>query len=643
MDRRSFLRLATMVATGASCGFTHHPNSIHFTLDPLLGMIPELGWDTEGTHRAGVNLLRSQPGLSLLITVKGKQIPGTSLPVTRVPLSDGGTQLRFAAGFGVEVIWEIRQGSGPLQFTIYGRGAAVNQLGDIEILFPFDPSVTPTTVLPAGWDSSGMLQLPAVIHAPDFGQMLLSDRAHPRLQGRLNGSRDSKTVDFTLELPQIAIGEIYNLSFTPVVLPPPEGLVDKKVWPKIRRAWFNSWQPAAEWGDQTQAFSAPAGILANNVISDAVSFALPHYADRAFWTPVIAPGISMMNLVRRTIDWWLDNRTLPTGEVVGYWDINNFLDSNPGILISAWDYVDTTGDTSWLMSRITELEKLSEFLESRDIDSDGMVEATQSGNYGTLFLPNRSCNWLDAINCGYKDGYSNAIIYRAWRCMADLEAKLSRRSQQARYSDFADRLKAVYSKTLLNPATNWLAMWKSQDGTLHDYVSPTVNGIAIEYGLIDQTEGREILTRLWQTLAKVGYTRLDLGIPSSLIPILKADYIQGGGFSEPQKDDGSDTFQQYENGGVFPGLTAHFLAAHFVVGVPEKADAVLNAMIDRQNTVGFQNGVRNQYPLGIDWTTWDGEPCGYEGYLVDNYAFLQLALLREASLRARYYRPLRPE
>jgi hypothetical protein len=33
-------------------------------------------------------------------------------------------------------------------------------------------------------------------------------------------------------------------------------------------------------------------------------------------------------------------------------------------------------------------------------------------------------------------------------------------------------------------------------------------------------------------------------------------------------------------------------------------------------------------------------PTGYEGYLADNYRFLQPVLLREPSCRARYYRPL---
>jgi GH15 family glucan-1,4-alpha-glucosidase len=95
-----------------------------------------------------------------------------------------------------------------------------------------------------------------------------------------------------------------------------------------------------------------------------------------------------------------------------------------------------------------------------------------------------------ALNCGHKDGYSNAMIYRAWRCLAELERQLGRGQRQKQFTDLADRLKAVYFKTLYNPATGWLAWWKSADGTLHDYATPVVNGLAIEYGLVEPGVGR---------------------------------------------------------------------------------------------------------------------------------------------------------
>jgi hypothetical protein len=97
-----------------------------------------------------------------------------------------------------------------------------------------------------------------------------------------------------------------------------------------------------------------------------------------------------------------------------------------------------------------------------------------------------------------------------------------------------------------------------------------------------------------------------------------------------------------ENGGITGGQILHFLAANYRVGHGEKADRVLRPMLGRQRDGGFQNGVQNAAARGIDWTTWNGKPCGYKGYLADVYCFLQAVLLRGPAFRDRYYRPLGP-
>jgi hypothetical protein len=484
------------------------------------------------------------------------------------------------------------------------------------------------------------LLLPAIISAPDFGQMLLSCEGGANWKARLEGSRAGHTVDLVVEWPGLRDHPTCVLSLTPVHLPAPKGLKDKSLWRAARRGWFGAWQCSAKWGDPGNPFSAPGGMLANNVISDPASCSLWFYADQAFWTPELAPGIGAMPLVRRTLDWWLDHKVLPDGEMICYWDKAHFLDANSGPLIAAWDYVEATGDKAWLARRIERLEFIADFLARRDGDGDGLVEATQSGNYGTLQQPARSCAWWDALNCGHKDSYSNALIYRAWRCLAGLEARLKRGEQQARYTQLADRLKSTYFRTLFNPQTGWLAWWKSEDGELHDYASPIINGLAIEYGLVEPAQGREILARLRRKIKEVGFTRFDLGVPPMLVPVRRGDYLLPDAAGCPQREEGTDTFGYYMNGGITAGQVLHFLAAHYVVGEGVEADKILRAMLERQAQGGFQNGAVNAYPKGIDWTTWNGQPAGYEGYLADSFRFLQAVLLREQKLRERLYRPL---
>ena len=324
--------------------------------------------------------------------------------------------------------------------------------GSLRLIFPFDPKVTSTTVLPAEWLDDGTFRLPAVLNAPDWGPMLLAETKGRPVTGRLEGSRSGKIVDLLLEFPAISTAEPVALSLAPLLLPPPPGLSGDSLpfWLAARRGWLNALQPCARWGEQDKPFSAPPGILGNNVISDPASISIWFYADQAFFMPEIAPGVSVMPLVRRTIDYWLDKRMRRdaagrlTGEITGYWDYGDFLDAEASPLIAAWDYVESTGDLDWLRRRIELLELVANFLARRDVDGDGFVEATQPGTPNALQQPNRSDAWWDALNCGHKDGYTNALIYRAWRSLADLELKIGRSERASVYTRLADRLKAVY-------------------------------------------------------------------------------------------------------------------------------------------------------------------------------------------------------
>lgn len=646
-SRRKFLKAgaglsATILAYSAApgCGqalLRENEAVIVVTPDAVKAALNVLTWDTEGGNRIATNLLR-QP-VFLKVVSQGETYCSNLIDAVR-EVTAKRTVFHIGVGAGCEIVWMINHDSSSLGMSLWAVGANSGDIQSAELIFPWDPKVTPTTIISQQWVPGGSATAPIVISAPDFGQVLLNSSI-AETSARFEGSRSGLTSDLVVELPQITRGQRYDLSFVPLQLSAPAGMENKALWRSIRRSWFNCWQPTARWGDQTGSHSSPGAVLGNNVISDVVSFSLFLYADHALWVHALAPDVSVMESVRHTLEWWLDYRTQGNGQVIGYWDYDTFLDSNASILIAAWDYVEATGNIDWLISRVDQLALVSERLADCDTDQDGLCEATQSGNSGTLFQPQRSSNWFDGVNFGYKDGYSNALIYRAWRCMADLFIRVEQTASQARCTTLANRLRSVYAVKLWNPSTGWLGCWRSEDGSLHDYISPVVNGIAIEYGLVPQREGQRILDALWKQIYKAGFNRFDLGVPSVLLPVKADDYIQPDGFGSPQTPDGKDTFQQYENGGITASQTSHFLAAHYVSGMPDRADIMLQAMITRQNDGdGFQSGVQDQFPTGKDWTTWTGVACGYEGYLADNFAFLQAVLLREASFRDGYYRPL---
>lgn len=600
-----------------------------------------LSWDTEGGKRIEQNLLRKNARITLRVKHGDAWSEPLEQPLAGPVQSSSGGNNRHSCHFilqtdaQTQLNWDMTRflDSQQIKFSFSLRGHSESRIQAAELSFPFDAAVTPTTVLPHAWNDDGSMTLPAIINAPDFGQILVTAGA-VNTKARLEGSRDRHAVDFIVELSGNGA-----VTLAPLVLPPPGGLQDTTMWRDARRGWFGALQCSSKWGDPNRPYSSPPGLLCNNVVSDPASPSIWFYADQSFCIPQLAEGVNVMDNVRYTLDWWLDNKVLPNGKLIGYWDKTDFLDGNAGPLIAAWDYVETTNDTAWLAKRIDRLEFVASYLEQRDIDNDGLIEAEQSGNANTLKDEKRSCAWWDALNCGHKDAYTNAIIYRAFRCLADLEKRLDRAEQASRYTERANKLKTSYFPTFYNPETGWLVWWISEDGAKHDYASPTTNGIAIEYGLVEPDKGREILAKLRAKMKEVGFTRFDLGVPGQLIPVLRADYLQPA-CGCPEREDGTDTFGYYMNGGITAGQVLHFLAAHYVVGDPEPADEILRAMLKRQAQGGFQNGAVNEYPKGIDWTTWDGKPSGYEGYLADSFRFLQAVLLREAPFRERLYRPL---
>jgi Bacterial alpha-L-rhamnosidase 6 hairpin glycosidase domain len=653
-SRRKFLELGavgtatTMLSLHAAkettreSTFQSGSSIVRLETDPTRPAVTFLSWDTEGGDRARTNLLRPRWPVSLRVFVQGGWLAAEGLPTKKEGIGSNGIRYVIDVGIGAELVWEILPANGKLDLVLAARGMGIRRIEAVEILFPFDPQVTPTSVLPSRWIEDDGFRLPAIITAPDFGQMLLTEENQANLTGRLRGDRARQTVTIVLEIPGSDLGKRCMLRLMPVYLAAPNELSDADLWRHMRRGWWNIWQPSASWEKQSGSKKWPAGLLANNVISDPVSTPVFFYADFALWTPVLAPGISIMDHIRSTVEYWLTKGIMPNGKVMALpgQDWYDAPDSNASPVIAAWDYIEATDDQQWLEQNIGALENVADYLARLDVDNDGLIEAVQSGNAGTLVEPKRACAWWDAINCGHKDSYTNALTYRAWRCLAELEGKLGRTSQQKRYRQLANRLKRAYVRVLYNPATGWLGWWRSADGELHDFASPVVNGLAIEYGLVEQAQGRDILLRLWRKMDNVGFRRFDLGIPPMLVPVPRRDYLVPDGFGVPMREDGSDTFGYYMNGGIAPGRVLHFILAHYVVGMPEQAHRILRAMVGRQQNGGFHNGVVDRYPYGADWTTWDGRPAGYEGYLSDMFYFLLAGVLRDRALRMRHYRPL---
>ncbi|HUW60715.1 MAG TPA: hypothetical protein VMZ06_06880 [Candidatus Bathyarchaeia archaeon] len=504
------------------------------------------------------------------------------------------------------------------------------------------------TITPSGDDESGGCFGGSVGKTGGTGfrgdTMLLAmtSLAFTIVAGRIEGSRGKKWVTVTFELPAPRESAPVRIEFTPVVLPMPAGFNNERQWKAARRGWFNLIQQScgASGGSRDVI-----GVWANNVLSDPVSSVLYMLGDATLLVPELAPGVSMPPILRRAVEYWIDCKTNRdgliaytargtaggdepvTGDVV---ESQNVMDANPAVLIGAWCYAKASGDIEWLKGRISDLEFLSQYMERRDIDGDGLIESKQSGNSGSRPPRDPDSAW-DCYASGHKDAYNNVLAYRAWRGLADLERRLGRTEQEQPYRQKAGQLKAAFLPAFYNPETGWLGWWRSRDGMLHDIYSDVPTSFAINYGVLEKEKGKQMIETYWRALEKTGFNRFDLGTPVSIRPIPREEmevYFE---------------FQQFLNGGCCVSNTSYLLNALYITGMREQADLILEAMLKRQqdgvfpNGGGFQNGFVDRMGKGAEVFDWQGNPAGYEGHLVYCWAFLHSMLMRDPALRERVY------
>jgi Bacterial alpha-L-rhamnosidase 6 hairpin glycosidase domain len=468
----------------------------------------------------------------------------------------------------------------------------------------------------------GSVQLPALMHFPDQGTFRIS--AEPASVKSLGYSAKyaSKAVQITFpgatqENPTVK----YRWEIV-AIHPKVAGTNSDPRFDAIRRDWLNIFQLGTRWH-----------ILGNNVTGETCAFTYYEYADIAIHTPRLADRLTALDMIRQTLDGIIGG-TITYG-MPGNGAFGEFAaDTAPSLLITAADYVEGSNDHQWLAANYGQLKSWTDKMLATDHDGSGLIEYGMSGNSGSWAVRKkfRPSNWWDTIGFGHEDAYSNALAYRALGDMAKLAAQAGRAEDEARYRAAAEKLKANYFKTFYDPATGVLAGWRSADGQLHDYYFLWVNGIAIHYGLVPRDKANEIMDRLLAKMKDVGYTNFALGLPGNLIPVLKKDYFVvdlrwGGG----TRDDNTDGFQIYENGGATACFAYFTVAALYDLGRIDDADRIFLPMLESFAKGDFQGYGSDK--KSKDWKQWDGTCRGYEGLLVDNYYALLAVLDREAALK----------
>jgi Mannosylglycerate hydrolase MGH1-like glycoside hydrolase domain len=551
--------------------------------------------DSLGTRKLAVNALRplAGPAGGWKAVRKGRTVeyrnPKFSVPAWSFELSERRIRIRSAFSGG--------NSPPPLELN-------------------FNPDICHVTLLGL-MDQKNIVRLPALLHFPDHGTFRITSegKRNPVLgYDAERGKRNFVTVTFpaaTAAAPKVE----YTLEVV-AIYPGPARLAQDPRFNGYRRNFLNMFQ-----------LNPRRRVLANNAASDAASMTVYEYAEMALHTPPLARGFTALDLVRQTLDRYLDG--MKGYGMVGYWAGTypyNSLDAYPSLLMAAADYVEGSKDRAWLEEHYGGLQAwAAKMMAFFDRDGDGLIEYPGSGNAGWMqkmhpanWLDNiRPANWWDDIGFGHDDAYSNALAYRALVGVSDLARRMGKLDEARNYARSARKLRSAYYDTFYDPATGVLAGWKSADGKLHDYYFTFINGMAVTYGLVSPAQGSRIMDRMLRKMKEVGYDRFDLGLPGNLIPIRREDY-----YPSPKPF----VFENYENGGATACFVYFTIHALYNLGRRKEADEMLFPLLR-----AFENGAfQGKGPNGrsYDWKSWDGTPHGYEGLLVDNYLALLAGLTR---------------
>jgi len=507
------------------------------------------------------------------------------------------------------------------QFSVTSNYSKVSTAKGID--FRFDKQNNHATLL-GEMPAKNKTLLPAVLHLPDMGTFQLrADKQGVMVDFDASRLLGENFISIVLP-PANALQSTVKYTFTAASIYPLFPGVGQEKFAGFRRNYLNLFQ-----------INARLHVLANNSCASPCAFTLFLSSMMALKTPPLVDSLTALDLLRLSVERYLNG--LKTYGMYGYdrsWEGKgkevdlgkarpyDGLDTYPSLVISACNYITGSKDIKWAGLHYLKIKEWMDLQMKRDYNKNGLVEYELSGNSGSWNGVVRPANWWDTIGFGHEDAFSNALTYDALNQWVKVAQMLGRNEDAKQYSLLAERLKNVYFKTFYNPKTGVLAGWKSRDGKLHDYYFLMVNSMAVYYNLIPEEKIKEVMTVLWNKMQEVGFNDFTLGIPGNLIPVRKEDYTaRNPCYGYCEKEDGSDAFQRYENGGASINWSYYTLKAFKRAGLVEQLSKIEEGILKGIDEGLFQ-GYSGSGGMTRDWKTWKGECWGYEGYLCDGYLAL---------------------
>lgn len=601
--------------------------------------LTQLGWDTNKQNRERENLLMSARtrGAFPVVARDGELRSAESCGGTFA--ADGRTVTYRGIRPVPEIAWDYT-------FRVNEKGFVLeidwtcektfhaSEIAALRLPFDLFRSVVNVMAMPDPRGPSGLISLPALIQAPNYGAMRVTVRDGGPVLGRITPLRAQAELWLDLipgalplasglfEMPAGRGRVVLDFTLTKVFPFGVEDMRDIFAWWEMPPFYsFVGLEPVLgalpdAWLNGI-SFRPDLGRFANNSVADSVALCACYYADLAAYTPMLADGLDPKQFIRVATEQMMRDRN---SSIYSNWRHFPMAATSP--LDCAWLYVASTGDWAWAKRWRDAIRHYADVLKQLEWQNTGLIASEQSGipEEAAATHANMQCTWADSARSGHLESYVNAHAYRSLRRVADLLDRLDDAPGAAAARAQADRLKANFMATFYDAATKQIMQWIGRDGRRHGYRSHMHLGSAVAFGLVPEETARELLREHLAQIAARG-TRYEWGLPIYLDPTPEVCHNTWHG--KGVEVDGSDTFGVYQNGSLHTHQTWYFLQALYHVGLRHEANDLFIKMTALVRTGQLCGPLHS----GVDWRhPVSGRPVGYEGLLSEQFHFLLAAV-----------------